>query len=194
MQTAKIRSERGLISLAPMSWGRFLSDPIGILPGEAAPCLATLAKNSMLRYARSSTCARQKIDRPTLFSLGIGARTTRAPGLPLIRNRECPAVLTQLNPPLPLETTKGPGWAHFVIDYGPESALLWVVFMDADGACRMNGRTRVSSFAIRMKLPLAWVAKPSSRLFVPSSRANRLVPTSGGFFEWKAAGDRPHRK
>jgi hypothetical protein len=44
-------------------------------------------------------------------------------------------VLTQLNPPLPLETAKGSGWAHFVIDYGPESALLWVVFMDADGAC-----------------------------------------------------------
>jgi hypothetical protein len=43
--------------------------------------------------------------------------------------------LTQLNPPLPLETSKGPGWAHFVIDYGQESALLWVVFMDADGAC-----------------------------------------------------------
>jgi hypothetical protein len=44
-------------------------------------------------------------------------------------------VLTQLDPPLPLETSKGPGWAHFVIDYGPEAALLWVVFMDADGAC-----------------------------------------------------------
>jgi hypothetical protein len=44
-------------------------------------------------------------------------------------------VLTQLNPPLPLETSKGPGWAHFLIDYGPESALLWVVFMDKDGAC-----------------------------------------------------------
>lgn len=44
-------------------------------------------------------------------------------------------MLTQLNPPLPLETPKGAGWAHFVIDYGPESALLWVVFMDADGAC-----------------------------------------------------------
>jgi hypothetical protein len=44
-------------------------------------------------------------------------------------------VLVQLNPPLPLETAKGPGWAHFVIDYGPESALLWVVFMDRDGAC-----------------------------------------------------------
>ena len=44
-------------------------------------------------------------------------------------------VLVQLNPPLPLETSKGSGWAHFVIDYGPESALLWVVFLDADGAC-----------------------------------------------------------
>ena len=41
----------------------------------------------------------------------------------------------QLNPPRPLETSKGPGWAHFVIDYGPESALLWVVFLDQDGAC-----------------------------------------------------------
>jgi hypothetical protein len=45
------------------------------------------------------------------------------------------SVLTQLNPPLPMETSKGPGWAHFIIDYGPESALLWVVFMDRDGAC-----------------------------------------------------------
>jgi len=44
-------------------------------------------------------------------------------------------MMTQLNPPLPMETSKGGGWAHFVIDYGPESALLWVVFMDADGAC-----------------------------------------------------------
>ena len=44
-------------------------------------------------------------------------------------------MLVQLNPPLPMETSKGGGWAHFVIDYGPETALLWVVFMDADGAC-----------------------------------------------------------
>lgn len=44
-------------------------------------------------------------------------------------------MMMQLNPPLPLETSKGPGWAHFVIDYGQEGALLWVVFMDADGAC-----------------------------------------------------------
>jgi hypothetical protein len=55
-------------------------------------------------------------------------------------------VLVQLNPPLPLETPKGSGWAHFVIDYGPESALLWVVFMDADGACWtvQNAEVRMS--------------------------------------------------
>ncbi len=45
------------------------------------------------------------------------------------------AMLTQLEPPLPLETPKGPGLAHFVIDYGPESHLLWVVFLDEGGAC-----------------------------------------------------------
>jgi hypothetical protein len=44
-------------------------------------------------------------------------------------------MITQLSPPLPMETSKGGGWAHFVIDYGPETALLWVVFLDADGAC-----------------------------------------------------------
>lgn len=44
-------------------------------------------------------------------------------------------MLTQLNPPLPMDTSKGPGLAHFVIDYGIESHLFWVVFMDADGAC-----------------------------------------------------------
>ncbi len=44
-------------------------------------------------------------------------------------------MVTQLNPPLPLDTSRGPGLAHFLIDYGPESHLMWVVFMDKDGAC-----------------------------------------------------------
>jgi hypothetical protein len=44
-------------------------------------------------------------------------------------------LFVQLNPPLPMQTPKGNGLAHFVIDYGPEAHLLWVVFMDADGAC-----------------------------------------------------------
>lgn len=54
-------------------------------------------------------------------------------------------MLVQLNPPIHLETPKGPGWAHLVIDYGPETALLWVVFMDADGAC-----WTVPNFEVRM--------------------------------------------
>ena len=45
------------------------------------------------------------------------------------------AAITQLNPPLPLDTPKGSGLAHLVIDYGPEHDLMWVVFLDADGAC-----------------------------------------------------------
>ena len=44
-------------------------------------------------------------------------------------------MITQLNPPLPMQTPKGDGLAHFIIDYGPESDLLWVIFMQKDGAC-----------------------------------------------------------
>ncbi len=44
-------------------------------------------------------------------------------------------MITQLNPPLPMKTSKGDGWAHFVIDYGAEADLLWVVFLDEDGQC-----------------------------------------------------------
>lgn len=44
-------------------------------------------------------------------------------------------MLVQLDPALPMETPRGPGLAHMVIDYGVESDLLWVVFLDADGSC-----------------------------------------------------------
>ena len=41
----------------------------------------------------------------------------------------------QLAPPVPLDTPKGPGFAHFLIDYGQEHHLLWVVFLDSSGEC-----------------------------------------------------------
>ena len=44
-------------------------------------------------------------------------------------------MILQLDPPLPLETPKGPAMAHLVIDYGPEHNLLWVCFGDRDGEC-----------------------------------------------------------
>lgn len=39
--------------------------------------------------------------------------------------------MLQLNPPLPLLTPKGEGYAHILIDYGPESDLYWTVFITA---------------------------------------------------------------
>jgi len=38
--------------------------------------------------------------------------------------------LLQLDPPIPLETNKGTGYAILVIDYSQEHSLLWVVMMD----------------------------------------------------------------
>jgi hypothetical protein len=43
--------------------------------------------------------------------------------------------VTQLNPPIPIETPKGKALAHFLIDYGPEYDLLWISFDDATGEC-----------------------------------------------------------
>ena len=44
-------------------------------------------------------------------------------------------MIKQLDPPLHMQTPKGPGWAHFVIDYGQESHVLWGVFLDKGGGC-----------------------------------------------------------
>lgn len=40
-------------------------------------------------------------------------------------------MFTQLNPSIPMETSKGKGLAIAVIDYGLEHSLLWVVAIDA---------------------------------------------------------------
>ena len=42
--------------------------------------------------------------------------------------------MIQLNPPIPVFTPKGNGYAHVLIDYGPEYNLMWVVFQDT-GEC-----------------------------------------------------------
>ena len=43
--------------------------------------------------------------------------------------------ITQLDPPLPVETPKGKGLAHLVIDYGPEYNIMWTVFIDETAEC-----------------------------------------------------------
>lgn len=44
-------------------------------------------------------------------------------------------MITRINPPLPLDTPKGKGHAHFIIDYSTEHDLIWVVFIDETGEC-----------------------------------------------------------
>lgn len=39
--------------------------------------------------------------------------------------------ILQLNPPIAVETIKGKGYANFLIDYGLESDLYWIVFQDS---------------------------------------------------------------
>lgn len=43
--------------------------------------------------------------------------------------------ILQLNPPLPIECPKGKGLAHFLIDYGVEHDLQWVIFIDDTNEC-----------------------------------------------------------
>ncbi len=41
--------------------------------------------------------------------------------------------ILQLNPPIPLETPKGFGYAWFLIDYGNEYDLMWTVAINETG-------------------------------------------------------------
>jgi hypothetical protein len=44
-------------------------------------------------------------------------------------------MMIRLDPPLGLVTPKGTGFAHFIIDYGQEHNLIWVVFIDDTREC-----------------------------------------------------------
>jgi len=44
-------------------------------------------------------------------------------------------MMIELNKPLHMETPKGKAIAHFVIDYGIESDLFWVCFLQSNGEC-----------------------------------------------------------
>lgn len=43
--------------------------------------------------------------------------------------------MVQLDPPIPVNTPKGPALAHVLIDYGLENSLCWVCFQDETGEC-----------------------------------------------------------
>ena len=54
-------------------------------------------------------------------------------------------MFTQLNPPLPLDTSKGRGYALAVIDYGLEHNLIWVTALNDTGQiwCIPNSDARM---------------------------------------------------
>jgi hypothetical protein len=73
-------------------------------------------------------------------------------------------MMLQLDPPLPMTTPKGAGLAHFVIDYGAETHLLWVVFLDADGSCWTvpNPEVRMAPNWSLGRRPLLTAPKPAN--------------------------------
>ena len=65
-------------------------------------------------------------------------------------------MILQLKPTIWLETPKGLGLAHFLLDYGEEHDLMWVVIDDATGEIwtwpnpQVRGIKNVSLDAIRV--------------------------------------------
>jgi hypothetical protein len=44
-------------------------------------------------------------------------------------------MMIQLNPPIPVDTPKGKGFAYFLLDYSQDHDLCWVTFMDESREC-----------------------------------------------------------
>jgi hypothetical protein len=44
-------------------------------------------------------------------------------------------MILQLDPPIPLDTPKGAGFAHLVVDYGMDFDLCWTVFITKTREC-----------------------------------------------------------
>jgi hypothetical protein len=55
-------------------------------------------------------------------------------------------VLLQLNPSIPVKTSKGPGEAIGWLDYSKEDDLLWVVFLDDSGECWIIPNKEIRAF------------------------------------------------
>jgi hypothetical protein len=49
----------------------------------------------------------------------------------------------QLDLPISVITPKGDGYAHLLIDYGPEYNLLWICFLDDSDGCWTYDNTRI---------------------------------------------------
>jgi len=89
-----------------------------------------------------------------------------------------PCTALQLDPPLPLLVRVEHGWqkawCHVLLDYGIESHLMWVCFLDATGECWTvrNPDVRMQS---NLTLGRKAEAAPSSPEAAPSSDERRVL-------------------
>ncbi|HEY4089929.1 MAG TPA: hypothetical protein VGN46_00285 [Luteibacter sp.] len=89
--------------------------------------------------------------------------------------------MLQLNPPLPLNTPKGEGFAHFLIDYGPESDLYWTVFITETGEIwtfsnkDVRASKNITLGRISPSLPRA---APVRRADAAEARESAVIPLS----------------
>ena len=89
--------------------------------------------------------------------------------------------MLQLNPPLPMNTPKGEGFAHFLIDYGPESDLYWTVFITETGEIWTfsNKDVRASkNITLGRTSPSLPRAAPVRRTDAAEARERAVVPLS----------------
>ncbi|MEP7184782.1 MAG: hypothetical protein ABI767_02995 [Rhodanobacter sp.] len=78
--------------------------------------------------------------------------------------------MIQLNPPIPMNTPKGEGFAHLMLDYGPESDLYWVVMITSTGEIwtyanrYVRGSKNITLGRTNPTLPLSPAAVPPGEL------------------------------
>lgn len=84
-------------------------------------------RQNLCPLANPTTSAWQNVKDQSVWA----AKNTQIGALCLKNN----LMILQLDPCLPLVTVKGKGFAHFLIDYGQEHDLIWVVFLKDSGEC-----------------------------------------------------------
>lgn len=82
--------------------------------------------------------------------------------------------MTQLDPPVPLETPAGDAMAYVLLDYGPEHHLRWVCFLAWSGECWTfdNTEVRLWSSITSGRTAITPFTEEAMRRFEPMRMAN----------------------
>ena len=84
----------------------------------------------------------------------------------------------EINKEIWFETPKGEGIAHFLIDYGPESDLKWVVFLTKTGQCWTfnNDEVRAAkNVTLGRKSPEKMINAAANEFAFSSDNLNKLT-------------------